>query len=102
MCSRRRVWDRVINLPFALMKEAWPTRPKPVQICGHGSARGGDRHPDDRPVRIKNLTEIRLGLNLNKPGGPQIAVLASLSQLRRQKPDQIGIPAGGPHHAADR
>jgi integrase len=66
------VWDRVINLPFALMKEAWRQREhKPVQSAVTAQLATAIAILTIVPVRIKNLTEIRLGLNLNKPGGPQ-------------------------------
>jgi integrase len=66
------VWDRIINLPFALMKAAWQQRDhKPVQSAVTAQIAVAIAILTINPVRIKNLTEIRLGLNLNKPGGPQ-------------------------------
>jgi hypothetical protein len=66
------VWDRVINLPFALMKEAWRQRDdKPVQSAVTAQIAVAIAILTVAPVRIKNLTEIRLGLNLNKLGGPR-------------------------------
>jgi hypothetical protein len=65
------VWDRVINLPFWLMTETRRRRARaPVQSAVMAQIAVAIAILTIVPVRIKNLTEIRLGLNLNKPGGP--------------------------------
>jgi hypothetical protein len=65
------VWDRVVNLPFQMMAEARRDRARaPVQSAVKAQIAVAIAILTIVPVRIKNLTEIRLGLNLSKPGGP--------------------------------
>jgi len=65
------VWDRVVNLPFRMMAEARRNRVRaPVQSAVKAQIAVAIAILTIVPVRIKNLTEIRLGLNLSKPGGP--------------------------------
>jgi hypothetical protein len=64
------VWDRVVNLPFALINESSRLHNhKPVQSAVTAQLAVAIAILTIAPVRIKNLTEIRLGFNLNKPGG---------------------------------
>ena len=66
------VWDLIVNLPFALMKEArQQQRDKPVQSAVTAQIAAATAMLSVCPVRIKNLTETCLGFNLNKVGGPQ-------------------------------
>ena len=65
------IWDRVVNLPFRMMAEARRDRARaPVQSAVKAQIAVAIALLTIVPVRIKNLTEIRLGLNLSKPGGP--------------------------------
>ena len=65
------VWDLVVNLPFRMMAEARRERARaPVQSAVKAQIAVAIALLIIVPVRIKNLTEIRLGLNLSKPGGP--------------------------------
>jgi Phage integrase family len=65
------IWDRVINLPFRMMAEARRDRGRaPVQSAVKAQIAVAIAILTIVPLRIKNLTQIRLGLNLNKPGGP--------------------------------
>ena len=65
------VWDIVVNLPFRMMAEARRDRARaPVQSAVKAQIAVAIALLTIVPVRIKNLTEIRLGLNLSKPGGP--------------------------------
>jgi hypothetical protein len=65
------VWDRVVNLPFAMMARARRNRFRaPVQSAVEAQIAVAIAILTIVPVRIKNLTAIRLGANLNKPGGP--------------------------------
>jgi integrase len=64
------VWSRIVRLPFAMMAEARQHRHAPVRaavIAQVAVAIGIERVA---PVRIANLTSIRLDTNLIKPGGP--------------------------------
>ena len=65
------VWDRIVNLPFQMMAEARRDRARaPVRAAVTAQIAVAIAILTIVPVRIKNLTQIRLGLNLNKPGGP--------------------------------
>jgi len=66
------VWDRVVNLPFAMMKEARRQQQhSPVRAAVTAQLAVAIAILCIVPVRIKNLAEIRLGFNLSKPGGPK-------------------------------
>jgi Phage integrase family len=63
------IWDLVVNLPFRMMAEARRQRARaPVQSAVMAQLAVAIAILTIVPVRIKNLTEIRLGLNLSKPG----------------------------------
>ena len=65
------VWERVLKLPFAMMADARRQQ-------AHGSVRAAVTAQlavaiailSVAPIRLQNLTAIRLGTNLIKPGGP--------------------------------
>jgi Phage integrase family len=65
------VWERVLKLPFTMMAEARRQQ-------AHGSVRAAVTAQlavaiavlSVAPIRLQNLTAIRLGTNLIKPGGP--------------------------------
>ena len=66
------IWDRVVNLPFAMMSEARRQQQhSPVRTAVTAQLAVAIAILTVVPVRIKNLTEVRLGFNLNKPGGPK-------------------------------
>jgi hypothetical protein len=66
------VWDRVVNLPFAMMAEARRQQHhSPLRAAVTAQLAVAIAILTIVPVRIKNLTEIRLGINLNRPGGPK-------------------------------
>jgi hypothetical protein len=63
------VWDRVVNLPFAMMAVARRQQQhSPVRAAVTAQLAVAIAILTIVPVRIKNLTEVRLGINLNKPG----------------------------------
>jgi hypothetical protein len=65
------VWDRIVNLPFQMMVEARRQGQASVRAAVTAQLAVAIAILTLVPVRIKNLTEIRLGANLNKPGGPK-------------------------------
>jgi hypothetical protein len=66
------VWDRIVTLPFAMMDEARKRQHQtPLRAAVTAQIAVAIGILCLVPVRIKNLTEIRLGLNLSKAGGPQ-------------------------------
>jgi hypothetical protein len=66
------VWERVVNLPFAMMAEARRQQlHSPVRAAVTAQLAVAIAILTIVPVRIRNLTEVRLGFNLNKPGGPK-------------------------------
>lgn len=65
------VWAHVLKLPFALMAEARRGAEGSVRAAVTAQLAVAIAIETVVPVRIKNLSEIRLGLNLAKPGGPE-------------------------------
>ena len=86
------VWARVDQLPGCA------DAPGPfIERSGAGEG-GGDRpdrrggcHPHGGAGASCNLAAIRLGENLNKPGGPDYALPAGVPGLRRQKPGRSDL-----------
>jgi len=65
------VWSRVVNLPDALMREArLQRRHAPVRAAVLAQIAVAVAILTVAPVRLGNLSSIRLGENLIKPGGP--------------------------------
>jgi integrase len=64
------VWGRVVKLPFALMEQARRQRHSPVRAAVMAQMAVAIGILSVAPVRLANLTAIRLGTNLTKPGGP--------------------------------
>jgi Phage integrase family len=64
------VWGRVLKLPFAMMEEARRQRHRPNRAAVLAQLAVAIAIESVAPVRLENLTSIRLGINLNKPGGP--------------------------------
>jgi hypothetical protein len=65
------VWGRVVKVPFSLMASARARRThSPVLAAVTAQVAVAIAILTAAPVRIANLTTIRLGLNLIKPGGP--------------------------------
>jgi hypothetical protein len=64
------VWGRVVKLPFAMMEEARRRRHRPVRAAVIAQKAVAIAIETVAPVRLANLTSIRLGTNLNKPDGP--------------------------------
>jgi hypothetical protein len=65
------VWDHVLKLPFAMMAEARRGAEGSVRAAVSAQLAVAIAIETVAPVRIKNLSEIRLGFNLAKPGGPE-------------------------------
>ena len=66
------VWERVVKLPFAMMAEARRQQQhSPVRAAVLAQLAVAIAILILVPLRIKNLTEIRLGINLSKPDGPK-------------------------------
>jgi integrase len=64
------VWERVIKLPFAMMAEARRQQYAPVRAAVMAQLAVAIAILSVAPIRLQNLTAIRLGTNLIKPGGP--------------------------------
>jgi integrase len=64
------VWGRVVKLPFALMEQARRQKHSPVRAAVMAQMAVAIGVLSVAPVRLANLTAIRLGTNLTKPGGP--------------------------------
>lgn len=64
------IWGRVVNLPAALMAEARRQRHAPIKAGVIAQIAVAIAIESVAPVRIANLTAIRLDTNLTKPGGP--------------------------------
>ena len=67
------VWTKVLQLPQAMMAEARRLKDR-LASSGRsdGSARTAIAILITAPVRLANLTSIKLGLNLVKPDGPEL------------------------------
>lgn len=65
------VWDQVLKLPFAMMAEARRGAEGSIRAAVTAQLAVAIAILTVTPVRIKNLSEIRLGINLVKPGGPE-------------------------------
>jgi Phage integrase family len=63
------VWGRVVRLPFAMMEEARRLRHAPIRAAVIAQKAVAIAILAVAPVRLANLTSIRLGANLNKPDG---------------------------------
>jgi len=64
------VWKRVVKLPLAMMEEARRQQHAPVRAAVAAQIAVAIGIETVAPVRLANLTAIRLGINLIKPGGP--------------------------------
>jgi Phage integrase family len=64
------VWDRVVKLPLRMMAAARRLRHKPFRAAVTAQLAVAIAILTAAPVRLANLTAIRLGTNLIKPGGP--------------------------------
>jgi site-specific recombinase XerD len=65
------VWSRVVNLPQAMMAEACRLQPhSPIRAAVTAQLAIAIAILIVAPVRLANLTAIRIGTNLIKPGGP--------------------------------
>jgi len=64
------VWGRVVKLPFAMMEKARRQRHRPIRAAVIAQKAVAIAIEAVAPVRLGNLASIRLGANLNKPGGP--------------------------------
>jgi integrase len=70
------VWARVINCPEALMRRARSLKDRaPVKAAVTAQIAVAVAIITAAPVRASNLAAIRLGENLNKPGGPDTPYL---------------------------
>jgi Phage integrase family len=63
------VWRRVVKLPFAMMAQARRQQHSPVRAAVMAQIAVAIAIETVAPVRLANLTAIRLGTNLIKPGG---------------------------------
>lgn len=65
------VWGRVVKLPYEMMAEAQRLHNRaPVKAAVQAQIAVAIAIESIAPVRLNNLTNIRLGVNLIKPGGP--------------------------------
>jgi Phage integrase family len=66
------VWSRVVKLPFAMMTSARACADhSPIRAAVTAQLAVAIAILTVAPVRLANLTAIRLGFNLIKPGGPE-------------------------------
>ena len=73
------VWSRVVKLPFAMMASARARRAhSPMLAAVTAQLAVAIAILTAAPVRLANLTTIKLGVNLIKPGGPDFELLAGL------------------------
>jgi hypothetical protein len=63
------VWGRVVKLPLAMMEEARRQRHRPIRAAVIAQKAVAIAIEAVAPVRLANLTSIRLGTNLIKPDG---------------------------------
>jgi len=75
------VWGRVVKLPFAMMEEARRQRHRPIRAAVIAQLAVAIAIEAVAPVRLENLTSIKLGANLNKPDG-QIRTIGCTSRRR--------------------
>ena len=64
------VWERVVKLPFAMMASARRLQHQPIRAAVTAQLAVAIAILSVAPVRLANLTAIRLGTNLIKPDGP--------------------------------
>ena len=64
------VWGRVVKLPLTMIEEARRQRHRPVRAAVIAQLAVAIAIESVAPVRLENLTSIRLGVNLTKPDGP--------------------------------
>ena len=64
------VWGRVVKLPFAMMEEARRQRHRSNRAAVIAQLAVAIAIETVAPVRLANLTSIKLGTNLTKPDGP--------------------------------
>jgi integrase len=64
------VWSRVVKLPIAMMAKARRRRHAPIRAAVTAQMAVAIAILSVAPVRLANLTAIRLGTNLSKPDGP--------------------------------
>ncbi len=64
------VWKRVVKLPLAMMEAARRQQHAPVRAAVTAQLAVAIGILTVAPVRLANLTAIRLGINLIKPDGP--------------------------------
>lgn len=64
------VWSKIVNLPSALMAEARRQRQSPIKAGVIAQIAVAVAIESIAPVRVGNLSAIRLDANLTKPGGP--------------------------------
>jgi hypothetical protein len=64
------VWGRVVKLPFTMMEEARRQRHAPIRAAVIAQKAVAIAILAVAPVRLANLTSIKLGTNLTKPDGP--------------------------------
>jgi integrase len=64
------VWGRVLKQPFAMMAKARRQRHRPIRAAVIAQLAVAIAIESVAPVRLDNLTTIRLGVNLIKPDGP--------------------------------
>ena len=66
-----KVWERVVNYPFVLMKRARALKDQaPIKAAVTAGIAVAIKILTEAPVRAANLAAIRLDENLIKPGGP--------------------------------
>jgi integrase len=86
------VWSRVVDLPDQLMREARRLRHAPVRAAVLAQLGVAVAILTVAPIRLGNLTSIRLGENLTKPGGPGSDYWLSFSRFEVKNAVQLQFP----------
>jgi integrase len=86
------VWSRVVDLPDQLMREARRLRHAPVRAAVLAQLAVAVAILTVAPIRLGNLAGIRLGENLNKPGGPDSEYWLSFTRFEVKNAVQLQFP----------
>ena len=97
------VWDRVVKLPTQMMATARSQLSHaPIRAAVTAQLAVAIAILSFAPVRLANLTAIRLGVNLIKPDGPESNYWLVFPGLRRQKPGEARTSFERARHRAHR
>ena len=95
-------WGRVVKLPFAMMEEARRQRHAPIRAAVVAQKAVAIAILAVAPVRLANLTSIRLGTNLTRPDGPNSNYWLHFRPGGHQKQRSLTICFQGVSHRTNR